>query len=124
MTNLFSIPGTSDQADCEVLKYVMKDVPALPDEPFTHSRKDYEARTDFQFISLQYPDQLAYFYSRPWDELIDDLLGDINFGRKIKSSDDIKREVDYLTYGVESNTQKMENIYKFAAINCDHIQES
>ena len=101
----------------KILRFVMKDVPALPDEPFTHSRKDYEARTDFQFISLQYPDQLAYFYSRPWDELIDDLLGDINFGRKIKSSDDIKREVDYLTYGVESNTQKMENIYNYVATN-------
>ncbi len=95
----------------EELHFVMKDVPALPDEPFIRSRNEYEAKVEFQIIGLQYPGQVGLSYARPWVELISDLLNDDDFGKKIRSNDDLKREVQYLTYGVESARSKMQIIY-------------
>lgn len=101
----------SDFQTGKELNFAMKDIPALPDEPFIRSREEYEARLELQFTRVQVPGWRTLSYLRPWDDIINDLLRDSDFGRKLKSNDDIKKEVDYLTYSINSDVEKMKNIY-------------
>lgn len=106
--------GSEFQSGKELF-FVMKDIQGLPDEPFIRSREAYEARIEFQFTKVQIPAGRTYFYSQPWDKLIEDLLDDRNFGKRIKSHDDLKGTAQLYTYGVDSDIEKMKLLYNHVA---------
>ncbi len=97
--------------EAEKVYLVMKDVPALPDEPYMRAREDYEARVEFQFTHVQYPGQQRYSYTRSWSKLIEDLLDDSDFGKKLKTNNDFKTTNQLYTYGVDDEVERMKIIY-------------
>lgn len=101
----------SDFQSGKELYFAMKDVKALPEEPFIKSRKAYEARLEFQFTSVKVPGGRTYLYAQGWEHVIADLLKHNNFGRKLRINDDMKRDLQMETYGVESDPEKMRLIY-------------
>lgn len=59
--NCFEIRGLKDKADCEVVTYAMKDIPAFKKEEFALSYENYKARVEFHLVDFR------SFRSIGWD---------------------------------------------------------
>lgn len=95
----------------ESIYLVMKDIPSLPDEPYIRSREQNKSRVEFQFTHVRYPGQQTYSYTQSWDNLIKDLLSYPDFGKKLKSNNDLKATNQLYTYGIVDEIEKIKVIY-------------
>lgn len=68
-------------------RFVMKDVPALKEEPFVTNIENFRSKLDFELAATYFPDQTKRDYSQTWESLNSTLLEDDNFGKQIKKFD-------------------------------------
>ncbi|MCX6286592.1 MAG: DUF3857 domain-containing protein [Bacteroidetes bacterium] len=64
-----------------VTHFVMKEVPAFKEEPFTTTKEDYLIKIDFQLSKETDVDGTWIDVINTWDKLGKDLMKDVNFGK-------------------------------------------
>jgi hypothetical protein len=106
------------QANVSSHRWVIKDVPAMKEEPFTTSVENYRSRLEFQFAR----------YVRS-NGMIDDEMGDwVSVGTALLESEDFGADIDRnngwlddemktITNGTNSPLEKAEKIYSFVRDN-------
>ena len=99
--------------------FVMKDMPAYPDEPFVRGRIDYLDHIEFQFSGLRVPGSMPVNYLKSWDELVNKLIDDDEYGARLRDEDLIKETVQQQLEGTESNQEKMIAIYNYVSNNVE-----
>ncbi|MEM9664688.1 MAG: DUF3857 and transglutaminase domain-containing protein [Bacteroidota bacterium] len=103
-----NLPATSH-------RYIMRDVPALREEPFMTTPDDYRSRIEFQLASLRFPDGRYEKILDSWETLAEGLHETSRFKQQLRPSRSIRRLTEQVIAGVETSQAKMEALY-------DHIR--
>ncbi|MFT2010052.1 DUF3857 domain-containing protein [Pontibacter sp. 13R65] len=77
----------------EAYVWVMKDVPALQEERYITTLRDYQARLDFELQVVKFPGQIPRVATGNWEEVIKKLMEEERFGTQLKRSGFFKSEI-------------------------------
>ena len=73
-----------------VFRLATKNVPAFKEEPYATSMRNYLSKTEFAFNGYQFPDQAQYNVNSTWEEIVENLLNDEDFGGQLKKGGLVK----------------------------------
>ncbi len=74
----------------KITRWVYKDLPALRNEEYITSLKNYSAKVEFELLSTRYPGSGIKTYTLNWEQVITDLLIDDNFGSALNREGIVK----------------------------------
>ncbi len=110
----FSVPGSSRQADCEVLKYAMKDIPAFKaEEDFMLSPGNYIARIDFEISEHRRFDGVTDKYTKSWEDVDLEFRKDKDIGRQLTKKGFFEKNVPDSLFIGSDQLAKARKIYAF-----------
>ncbi|HEV2482558.1 MAG TPA: DUF3857 domain-containing protein [Puia sp.] len=124
-----TFPGGAEADDHESIedevvthRWVMKNVPALKEEPFTTSIRNYEASLEFQLASYNFT-QLHYYKDimGNWSSVSEGLLEEADFGADLdKSNGWMDEELKPVLQGANGDREKAQRIFAFVRdkFNC------
>lgn len=110
----FHIEGYPASADCEILKYAIKDIPAFKDEEgYMLTSKNYISRLDFELSEYMGLDGRKKRYTNSWDDVDREFKQDKDIGGQLTKKSFLKNNVpdSILTQGDKITRAK--NIYNF-----------
>ncbi|MGI9549631.1 MAG: DUF3857 domain-containing protein [Aurantibacter sp.] len=108
------IKGYGKPADCEVLKYSMKDIPAFKEEKdFMLASKNYKARLDFEISQYNRFDGTSRRYTKSWKDVDKEFRSDKDIGRQLTKKGFFERNVPEKLLTEGSTMERANNIYKF-----------
>jgi hypothetical protein len=87
--------------------YILRNVPALRDEPFMSAEKDYLQRVVSQLGRIIYPSGEVEEVRSTWEKLSSDLLQDEDFGLQLKKNLPHTKSLDDSIKNVEGDYRKM-----------------
>lgn len=110
----FQLEGVRDPADCEVLKYAMKDVPAFKaEEDFMLDASNYISRIDFELSQYQNLDGTTDKYTKTWKDVDTEFRGDKDIGRQLSKKNFFENNVDEKLLTEGDDLTRAKNIFKF-----------
>ncbi|MEM6783899.1 MAG: DUF3857 domain-containing protein [Bacteroidota bacterium] len=106
----------------ESIKYrwVRTDVPALRDEPYVTTLEDYIHKVEFQLAEYSVPGYGVERVLNTWEKLAEDLDGHNRFGRALRSSRALRRQVEAVTAGLTDPAEKMTALYDYVRTAIRH----
>lgn len=105
-------------------RWVMKDVPALKEEPFTSSITNYVAAIHFQLSQYRMPEQPVEDKMGNWNTVSEEFLKRQDFGVALNGDNSwLNNHITSIVNGAVSNTDKARNIYAFVRDNFTCTQE-
>ena len=112
--NCFSIPGFSQVADCEVLKYVMKDIPAFKEEEdYMLAASNYISGIDFELSQYHKLDGGIDKYTKSWKDVDKEFKTDKDIGRQLAKKGFFEKNVPANLFIGTDQLEKAKNIYAF-----------
>ncbi len=109
----FKIDGTQRGADCEVLKYVMKDIPAFKEEGYMLAASNYISRLDFELATHHRLDGVTNHYTKSWQDVDGELKNDRDLGIQLTKKGYFERNVPESLFTEEDMLQRARKIYDF-----------
>ncbi len=110
----FHIDGYSQSAACEVLKYVMKDIPAFKTEnEFMLSEKNYISRLDFELSQYKKFDGTTDNYTKSWKDVDQEFRNDKDIGRQLTKKGFFEKNVPESLLIDGDALTRAKNIYDF-----------
>jgi uncharacterized protein DUF3857 len=110
----FHIRGFAKPADCEVLKYAIKDIPAFKEEEeFMLSSKNYISRLDFELSQYNRFDGTTDKYTKTWSNVDKEFRSDKNIGRQLTKKGFFEKNVPEKLLTEGDALTKAKNIYAF-----------
>lgn len=97
--------------------YNAKNVPALKDESFITTLDDYNSKIEFEIRSTNFPNSGFKSYTATWDQIIDNLKTDENFGGVLKSTNYIKSLSNDIIKGETEPLKKLNRLFAFVKEN-------
>jgi hypothetical protein len=99
-------------------RWVMKDVPALKEEPFTTSVKNHIAKIEFQLSQYRFPNSIPKNIMGDWVTASEELLKDEDFGATlIKNNNWLDDDLKTITANATSTLEKAQKIYAYVRDN-------
>ena len=113
--NCFSVPGIPKKADCEVLRYVMKDIPAFEeDEKYMLSPSNYRSALEFELSEYRRFDGSVEKYTKTWRDVDKEFRSDRDIGGQLRKRNFFEKNVpEDLLVNKEDELTKAKNIYEF-----------
>jgi hypothetical protein len=112
--NCFYVPGYSDPADCEILKYSMKNIPAFKDEEdYMLAPSNYKSRINFELAIYYGLDGTTNNYTKSWKDVDKEFKTDKDIGRQLKKVDFFEKNVPKTLFSGEDELEKAKNIFSF-----------
>lgn len=114
-SNCFSVPGMSVQADCEVLKYVMKDVPAFKeDEEYMLAPSNYRSRLEFELAEYESFQGRVERFTKSWKDVDREFRTDRDIGGQLRKKNYFERNLPLeIITGKESDLTRAIKLYRF-----------
>jgi len=109
----FSIPGSSKEADCEELTYIMKDIPAFVEEDYMTSKKNHLSRIKFEIAKLIAFDGSVYNYTKSWKDVDKEFKTEKSIGKQLKKIDYIKKRLPENLFVGKSELEKAKGVYTY-----------
>jgi hypothetical protein len=109
----FMTSGAIRMTDVLNGRFVVKDAPALREEPFITTLDDYRSRAFFQLSFIQWPGEIPRKFLHTWDKLVEELLENQFIGKQLTGFGDVRRQAEEVTKGIEDPLKKMEAIHAF-----------
>lgn len=109
----FRLPGTLRAADCEVLTYIMTDVPAFKEEGYMLAPSNYIASIDFELAEHRRPDGVTDRYTETWEDVDDDFKNDRNLGIQLTKKGYFERHVPASLLSEGDHLTRARNIFNF-----------
>jgi len=97
--------------------YIIRNIPALTDEPYMGAAKDYLQRVVFQLSQIVYPDGEVKEIMSSWPKLSKDLLDEDDFGMQLKKNIPHTGTLDDSLKLLKSEQQKIVFIYDYVQRN-------
>lgn len=107
--------NVSDKA--ELRSFVLKNIPALQDEPFMPSQKDYLQRVVSQLQRIVYGNGQTEEVMSSWDKLTKELLDAEDFGLQLKKNIPHTKLLDDSLKNVNGDYNKMLAVYDYVRSN-------
>jgi transglutaminase-like putative cysteine protease len=92
-------------------RWVVRDAPAIREEPFMTTVNDYVMKIKFQLSSYAQPGFGVKNYLNTWEKLVEELNDDREFGKRLRESSDIRKQSSAITAGLADPLAKMKAIY-------------
>jgi len=93
--------------------WIINDIPAFKEEPFTLNVDDYISRIEFTITELFIVGSPIIKLGKTWPKIINELLEDKDFGGQIRSSGFLKSVVSEVTAGITDDEQKTKAILEY-----------
>lgn len=94
-------------------RWVAQDVPALREEPYMTTVRDYVTKIDFELASVKLPGQMIQPINNTWQALTENLLKEERFGQQLKRSGFAKDELAAITIKYADPVQRTAAVYNF-----------
>lgn len=110
----FYVPGITEPADCVVLKYAMKDIPAFnEEEDYMLATSNYISRIDFELATHYGLDGSIHKYTKSWRDVDREFKSDKDIGRQLKKTDFFEKNVPKKMLTEGDKLTRAKNIYAF-----------
>jgi hypothetical protein len=99
-------------------RWVMANVPAMKEEPYTTTVDNYVSKVEFQLSGVQYPGGVYHDLMGNWFKLCQELLNDEDFGVDLaKGNGWMDDELKTITKGAADGLEKARKIYAYVRDN-------
>jgi hypothetical protein len=99
-------------------RWVMTDVPAMKEEPFTTTIDNYTSKIQFQLSGIQIPGGRYHNLMGNWFQLADELLQDDYFGAElVKGNGWMDDDMNTIVKGAATNLEKAQRIFAYVRDN-------
>ena len=113
ITNNFKVDGTIDYHT-----WVMKNVPALKQEPFTTTLGNSIAKIEFQLNRVIFPNSMPKNYMNSWEKVSEELMTNEDFGIPINRANNwLDDEVNNIVKAAATPIEKIKYIYEYIRDN-------
>jgi len=110
----FYVDGYTNPADCEVLKYSMKDVPAFKeDEKYMLASSNYISKLEFELSEHFNLDGSKKKYTKSWKDVDKEFRLDKDIGRQLTKKGFFEKNVPESLLTEGDKLTRAKNIYKF-----------
>ena len=110
----FYVDGYPKPADCEVLKYVMKDIPAFKaDDDYMLAASNYISRLDFELSVYHRLNGTTDKYTKSWKDVDQEFKTDKDIGRQLSKKGFFEKNVPESLFTEEDPFKRAKNIYNF-----------
>ncbi len=110
----FHVEGFGRSADCEVLRYVMKDIPAFKiEEDYMLASSNYISRLDFELSEHTRFDGVTDRYTKTWKDVDSEFRGDKNIGRQLSKNNFFENNIPENLLSEKDDLKRAKNIYSF-----------
>ncbi len=100
--------------DCEVLKYIMKDVPAFNDqEKYMLAPSNYIARLDFELATAYWWDGKKKHFTKTWDEVDKKFETYVDVGKQLGKNHFFEKQFTENNLAGSTELETVKNIYDF-----------
>lgn len=96
---------------------VLKDAPAVRDEPYVTSLDNYKNQVKYQLAGYTNNEGLYRNYMSSWDDIADELLDSYSFGKSITTRRSLRKSTEEIIEGIEDDMEKARTIYNYVAEN-------
>jgi hypothetical protein len=104
--------------DTKYQKWIMTDVPALKEEPYTTSIQNHIAKIEFQLKGIQYPHEPYEEVMHTWPKVADELLHEDDFGSSLsKTNGWLDVDMSTIVSGAKSCIDSARKIYYYVKNN-------
>lgn len=104
--------------DLNYTTYTCRNIPALVEEPYTTSMKNFYFHLDIQLQGIYAPGYASKDYLKSWHQLSAQLMADEDFGEYLKSTKDIKSKVEEILASCgDTDEEKIAAIYSWIQQN-------
>jgi transglutaminase-like putative cysteine protease len=110
-----NVMAASGRSQNSIYHLVLKDGPAIRQEPFITSLANYRNKVKFQLTGYTDAYGVERSYLSTWDEIAEQLNDLSRFGRELNSRRSIRSVVNEITDGLDSDYEKAKAIYNFVA---------
>ncbi|MEJ1222830.1 DUF3857 domain-containing protein [Sediminicola sp. 1XM1-17] len=112
--NCFHLDGVAKSADCEVLKYAMKDIPAFKkEEEFMLSESNYISKINFE-LSEHYNVEGSHFkHTKTWDDVDKEFKSDKDIGRQLTKQGFLEKRVPDVLLSEGDDLTRATNIFNY-----------
>lgn len=100
-------------ADCLVMKFGMKDIPAFVEEEYMTARKNFVSSINFELSEVRHPDGRIDKVTKEWKDAELELQQDSKFGVQLRRGKDISDQVEVLVQGETNDLAKARKVYNF-----------
>ncbi len=97
--------------------WAMKDVPAIVEEPYMSSIKDYVARIEFELGQINLPGDFTRPINNSWEKITSNLLESENFGGRLKKSSAVKNLTAPILAQHSDPEKRLEAIFDYVRSN-------
>lgn len=99
-------------------RWVMKDVPALKEEPYTSTIQNHIAKIEFQEAAVQFPNGPRHEIMGSWPKVAEELMERENFGQDLSRANNwLDDEIESIIAGAKTDIEKAKAIYAFVKNN-------
>lgn len=99
-------------------RWVMKDVPALKEEPFTSTTDNYISKIEFQLSAKNFKGEPYVKIMGDWETVCNKLKTNPNFGTQLYEGNGwLREEIKTIVKGSSSDMEKAKRVYEFVRDN-------
>ena len=112
------VSQTEPGSDGTGFRWVAQHVPAFKEEPFITTPKDYISKINFELALINHPDRPIEAVMGSWEKMADNFYKSEGFGGAIRGNGFLKKIVEEITTGLNSEEDKIKAIYTYVK---DHV---
>ncbi|MEM6685723.1 MAG: DUF3857 domain-containing protein [Bacteroidota bacterium] len=109
----FKIPGLLGRADCELLKYAMKDIPAFVEESYMLSPNNYLSKIAFELSEYVRIEGGRDVYTKTWEAVDKEMRKDKDIGAQVKRKTFFKNQLPKETLAETYALKRAQKVYAF-----------
>ena len=110
----FTIPTATKQADCEVVKYAMRNVPSFAeDEEYMLAGSNYRSKLEFELQEYHDFKGQKHRYTKTWKDVDKEFRLDKDIGRQLRKKNFFEKNVPADLFIESNELEKAKNIYAF-----------
>jgi Domain of Unknown Function with PDB structure (DUF3858)/Domain of Unknown Function with PDB structure (DUF3857)/Transglutaminase-like superfamily len=99
-------------------RWVMTDVPALKEEPYTTTVENYISKVEFQLSGYQFPWGVYHDWMGSWFKVCEELMNEDDFGADLaKGNGWLDDDMKTITKGASGGLEKAQRIYAYVRDN-------
>jgi hypothetical protein len=103
-----------DMAKCYRYRWIVRDAPALVDEPYVTRVADYAQKMDLTLAAFAHWREFgAKTIALTWDDAINGLLEEEDFGKRMEVSSRVRGLADQITAGLRTPLEKTAALYDY-----------
>ncbi|MCF6278931.1 MAG: DUF3857 domain-containing protein [Flavobacteriaceae bacterium] len=109
----FRVDGIDGYADCEVLVYSMKDIPAFIEEEYMTSKKNYISRIVFEQSEVNWFDGTKKKYTKTWKSVDKEFKSDKEIGGQLRKKMFFSKKIPQEVYNETDLLKRAKKVYQF-----------